>query len=67
MTSNDSATPKQLSYLLALINRLEGSSASFLSQTKWGKANLRMRERSGQISKARASALIDQVKSELGE
>jgi len=55
------ATPKQLDYLLALANRRTGESARYLSQNRWLKETLTMRERGGSISKARASALIDQL------
>lgn len=55
------ATPKQVAYLLTLANRLTGESARYPSQNRWLKANLTMRERNGQISKARASALIDEL------
>lgn len=55
------ATTKQLDYLLALINQAEGTSVRFISQTKFSKANLNMRQRSGGITKPEASAMIDRL------
>jgi len=57
------ATNKQIDYLISLHNRVHGTKAAFLGQCKT--LNLTMRERSGNITKVRASMLIEDLRAEL--
>lgn len=56
------ATDKQIDYIISLWNRVNGGRASFLSQTD---LPLTQRERNGGMTKAEASAIIDELKAQL--
>jgi hypothetical protein len=63
MTSNTvhGATPKQMSYIAMLLQRKEGRDT--ISAGISAKYGLSQREAKGNMTKAEASALIDQLKS----
>lgn len=60
-TTSTAATEKQISYLVSLANKASGTQFRFPSQIPWLRQRLTMAERSGRISKVRASALIDEL------
>lgn len=57
------ATEKQVDYLLALYNRVHGTSHGYLSQCR--ELSLTQREAKGGMTKAEASAHIDELKAAL--
>ena len=56
------ATDRQINYIIDLHNKIYGDSARFFSQTGLGRTQ---REKRGDITKGRASELIDELKAEL--
>ena len=56
------ATDKQIDYIITLWNKTHGGSARFLSQTD---IPLSRRQREGGLSKSDASAIIDDLKSQI--
>lgn len=65
-TTSSMATDKQIDFMVSLGNRVSGTSFRFPSQVPCLRSRLTMKERSGSISKVRASAIIDQLLAELG-
>lgn len=60
--SNYEATEKQIGFIISLYNRVHGTSHAYLYQcTALG---LTQREKKGGMTKAEASAIIDQLKKE---
>ena len=57
------ATEKQIDFILSLASRVQGSRVRFLSEVDavW----LSQRDRRGHMTKARASEIIDDLKSQL--
>jgi hypothetical protein len=64
-----SATPKQLEYLVSLLNRATGEHCRFVSQhaaeirRRWGLSTGQI----GRLSKAQASSMIDELLAETKE
>lgn len=60
------ASEKQIDFILTLASKVEGRQIKFLSQLP-ARFCLSQRERTGGMTKAMASSLIDQLKAELVE
>ena len=56
------ATDKQIDYILSLWNQINGGRAAYLSQTD---LPLTQREKRGGMTKAEASAIINQLKKQI--
>lgn len=57
------ATSKQQSYIVSLYNQARGTAHGYLSQCD--QLGLNQRQKKGGMTKAEASAMIDQLKSEV--